>query len=154
MGVDRTRWAADGCRQIDYYICVGDSYADILERYADVTGHAPMLPYWASGFWQCKLRYESQDEVLRVAREYRKRNLPLSVLVIDFFHWTHIGDWKLDPKCWPDPKAMIEELASMGVRVMISPWVLVEPESENYDEMKRRRMFVTSDRGVPAEPLN
>lgn len=153
MGVNRTRWVADGCRQIDYYVCVGESYADILERYADVTGHAPMLPYWASGFWQCKLRYETQEEVLQVAREYKKRNLPLSVIVIDFLHWKHVGDWKLDPNFWSDPKAMIEELAAMGVRVMISPWVLVEPQSENYEEMKRRHMFITSDRGALPEPF-
>jgi alpha-D-xyloside xylohydrolase len=154
LGVDRTRWVADGCKQIDYYVCVGDSYADILERYADVTGHAPMLPNWASGFWQCKLRYETQEEVLRTAREYKRRNLPLSVIVIDFFHWKRIGDWKFNPDFWPDPKAMIEELASMGVRVMISPWVLVEPQSENYEEMKRRHMLITSDRDVLPEPLN
>jgi len=154
MGVDRTRWVADGCRQIDYYVCSGESYADILERYADVSGHAPMLPYWASGFWQCKLRYKTQEEVLQVAREYRRRHLPLSVIVIDFLHWKHMGDWKLDPEFWPDPKAMVEELASMGVRVMISPWVLVEPQSENYEEMKRRHLFVTSDRGARPEPLN
>jgi alpha-D-xyloside xylohydrolase len=151
MSVDRTRWVADGCRQIDYYVCVGESYADILERYADVTGRAPMLPYWASGFWQCKLRYETQEELLQIAREYRRRNLPLSVIVIDFFHWKHTGDWKLDPKFWPDPQAMIEELASYGIRVMISPWILVEPKSENYEEMKRRHMFVTSDRGLLPE---
>ena len=154
LSVDRTRWVADGCRQIDYYVCAGDSYADILERYADVTGHAPMLPYWASGFWQSKLRYQTQDELLQVAREYKKRNLPLSVIAIDYLHWKHMGDWKLDPKFWPDPKAMIEELASMGVRVMASPWILVEPQSENYEEMKRRHMFISSGRGALPEPLD
>lgn len=154
LGLDRTRWVADGCRQIDYYVCAGESYADILERYADVTGHPPMLPHWASGFWQCRLRYETQEEVLQVAREYAKRNLPLSIIVIDFFHWKRIGDWKLDPEFWPNPEAMIEELASLGVRVMISPWVLVEPQSENFDEMKRRRLLITSDRGALPERLN
>ena len=153
MGVDRTRWVADGCTQIDYYVCTGKSYADILECYADVTGHAAMLPYWASGFWQCKLRYETQAEVLQIAREYKKRRLPLSVIVVDALHWKHMGDWRFDPKFWPDPKAMIDELASMGVRLMIAPWVLVEPESENYEEMKQRNMFISSDRGALPERL-
>ena len=57
-----------------------------MKKYEDLTGHAPQFPSWASGFWQCKLRYESQDDLMKVAREYKKRNIPLSVIVIDYFH--------------------------------------------------------------------
>ena len=71
----------------------------------------------------------------------------MSVLVIDFRHWEHTGDWRLDPEFWPDPEAMVRELDEMGVRIMISPWILVAPESENFEEMHRRGMFLTSDRG-------
>jgi alpha-D-xyloside xylohydrolase len=144
LGQNMTRWVSYGCRQVDYYICAGDSYADIMERYADVTGHAPAFPYWASGFWQCKLRYQNQEEFLRVAREFKRRGLPLSVLVINFLHWKHIGDWKLDPEFWPDPKAMVRELDDMGVRIMISPWILVDERSENFAEMKARGLFTGS----------
>ena len=72
------------------------SYADLLGKYADATGHSPMMPEWAAGFWQSKLRYKDQEEVLNIAREYKKRKLPLSVIVIDFFHWTMMGDWKFN----------------------------------------------------------
>ena len=68
------------------------------------------LPDFASGFWQSKLRYVSQEELMGVAHEYRKRGLPLSVIVADFFHWPHQGDWKFDKDYWPDPKAMVDEL--------------------------------------------
>jgi len=138
---NRTRWVSRGCRQIDYYITTGDSYAEIMEHYADVTGHAPMLPEWASGFWQCKLRYKTQDEFLEVAREFKRRGLPLAVHVIDFRHWKHIGDWKLDPDFWPDPEAMVRELDEMGTRIMISPWILVEERSENFAPMKEQGLF-------------
>ena len=83
---------------MDYYITAGDSYAEIMEHYADATGHAPEFPYWASGLWQCKLRYETQEEFLNVAREFKRRSLPIAVLVIDFLHWKHDGDWTLDPR--------------------------------------------------------
>ena len=101
-----------------------------------------MLPEWAAGFWQCKLRYASQDELLAVAREHKRRGLPLSVIVIDFFHWTSMGEWKFDPACWPDPPAMVRELDEMGVKVMVSIWPTVNPLSENYDEMERRGLLV------------
>ena len=144
LGNNRTRWVSYGCRQLDYYITAGDSYAEIMEHYADVTGHPPEFPYWASGFWQCKLRYKSQEEFLGVAREFKRLGLPLSVLVIDFRHWERIGDWKLDAAFWPDPQAMVQELDEMGVRIMISPWILVDEQSENFDDMKAHGLFTGS----------
>ena len=147
LGRDRTRWVSEGCRKLDYYVTTGDSYAEILEHYADVTGHAPEFPYWASGFWQCKLRYKNQDEFLGIAREFKKRSLPLAVLVIDFLHWEHTGDWKLDPTYWPDPGAMVRELDEMGVRIMISPWILVDEKSENFRYMMDNGLFTGSTDG-------
>ena len=144
FGNNRTRWVSYGCRQMDYFITAGDSYAEIMEHYADATGHAPEFPYWASGFWQCKLRYKTQEEFLGVAREFKRRELPLSVLVIDFLAWDVMGNWRLDPKFWPDPKAMVKELDEMGVRIMISPWTLVDEKSENFAYMKEHGLFTGS----------
>ncbi|MCE5326653.1 MAG: TIM-barrel domain-containing protein [Planctomycetaceae bacterium] len=147
LGHNLTRWVSHGCRQIDYFICTGDSCADIMHRYADATGHAPPLPAWAAGLWQCKLRYASQAEFLAVAREFKRRGLPLSVLVIDFLHWTHTGDWALDPQAWPDVPALVRELNDLGVRIMISPWTLVHPMSRNWQPMKEAGLFTGSTAG-------
>ena len=149
LGANGTRWVAEASRQIDYYITAGDSYSDITERYADATGHAPMMPQWATGFWQSKLRYRTQDELLSVAREYKRRGLPLSVIIIDFFHWTAMGNWKFDPEYWPDPSAMVRELDEMSVKLMVSIWPTVNRNSENYNEMNERGMLLGSERGIP-----
>ncbi|MEA3346300.1 MAG: glycoside hydrolase family 31 protein [Chloroflexota bacterium] len=145
-----TCWVAEAARQMDYWVTVGDTPAEIMEHYADATGHAPMLPEWAAGFWQCKLRYRTQEELLDVAREYKRRGLPLSVIVVDFFHWTLQGDWKFDPECWPDPAGMVRELREMGVRVMVSIWPTVNALSPNFEGMQRRGLLVRTERGVPA----
>jgi alpha-D-xyloside xylohydrolase len=108
-----------------------------------------MMPEFASGFWQCKLRYVTQDELMTVAREYKRRGLPLSVIVIDFFHWTVQGEWEFDRECWPDPQAMIDELESIGVKVMVSIWPTVSEHSKYYTEMKERGLLVRNDRGIP-----
>ena len=150
FGANMTRWVSRGCRQLDYYVTAGDGYADILGNYAGVTGRAPLLPEWAAGFWQCKLRYRTQEEFLAAAREFKRRGLPLSVLVIDFRHWRHWGDWKLDPQFWPDPAAMVRELDAMGARIMISPWVMMEERSENFAEFRRLGIYVKGPGGVEA----
>jgi len=98
-----------------------------------------------------QLRYQTQDELMAVAREYKKRNLPLSVIVADYFHWTKQGDWQFDPACWPDPKAMVDELKSMGMELMVSFWPTVNRESKNYDPMWRRGFILRTERGVPAQ---
>jgi|YelNatPaOPRAMG01_1025707.scaffolds.fasta_scaffold15454_5 alpha-D-xyloside xylohydrolase len=146
---NHTMWYAEAARQIDYVIICGETPKEIVSKYMNITGTPPMLPEWAAGFWQCKLRYRTQEELLNVAREYKKRGLPLSVIVIDFFHWPHQGDWKFDPKYWSDPKAMVDELRKMGIEVMVSIWPTVEVSSENYQEMVRRGLVVRTEKGVP-----
>ncbi len=145
---NHTHWTARVTEEMDYWITAGDSVAQIARQYARATGTPPPAPEFISGLWQCKLRYRNQQEVLDVAREYRRRNLPLSVIVIDFFHWPNQGTWCFDPVDWPDPKAMVEELESLGIKVMVSVWPTVEARSPLFSHMKAKGWLVTSDRGV------
>jgi alpha-D-xyloside xylohydrolase len=133
---------------LDYWIVAGDTPAQIVEAYADATGKVPMMPEYGLGFWQCKLRYQTQEELLEVAREYKRRNLPLDLIVIDFFHWPLQGEWKFDPTYWPDPDAMVKELQEMKVELMVSIWPTVDTRSENYDEMVERGYLIRTDRGM------
>ena len=146
LATNGTRWVADSTRQIDYWVTAG-SPAQVLRSYADATGYPPMLPDWAAGFWQCKLRYRTQDEMLAVAREHHRRGLPLAVIVADYFHWTHLGDWKFDPAEWPDPAALTAELGEMGVKLMVSVWPSVSPASENYTELAERGLLIGTEAG-------
>ena len=150
FGHNATRWIAEASRQMDYWITAGETPNAILDHYTKATGRAPLLPSWASGFWQCKLRYRTQEELLAVAREYKRRGLPLSIIVSDFFHWTKQGDWKFDPACWPDPAAMIGELDELGVRLMVSIWPTVNPKSENFQAMEENGYLIGTERGVGA----
>ena len=145
---NHTMWHVQCAKQIDYVVIAGDTPGEINEKFTAVTGRAPMLPEWAAGFWQCKLRYETQEELLQVAREYKKRGLPISVIVIDYFHWTMQGEWKFDPEKWPDPKAMVSELESMGIKLMVSIWPTIDPRSENYAYMREHNYILRGERGV------
>jgi alpha-D-xyloside xylohydrolase len=147
FGKNIKSWEAYSTDTMDYWITVGDTPAEIEESYANVTGKVPMMPEYGLGFWQCKLRYQTQEELLEIAREYKKRELPLDLIVIDFFHWPKQGEWKFDPVYWPDPDAMVKELKELGVELMVSIWPTVDRESENYEVMLEKGYLIRTDRG-------
>jgi alpha-D-xyloside xylohydrolase len=148
FGGNITEWIANSTKQLDYWITAGDSPAEIEEAYVKATGTVPMMPDYAMGFWQCKLRYQTQEELLEVAREYKRRGLPISVIVVDFFHWPKQGDWRFDLDYWPDPDAMVEELKAMDIELMVSIWPTVDKTSENYKKMLEKGYLVRTDRGI------
>ena len=148
FGKNITEWTANSTKQLDYWITAGDTPAEIEESYAKATGTVPMMPDYAMGFWQCKLRYQTQEELLEVAREYKRRKLPISVIVIDFFHWPNQGDWRFDLDYWPDPDVMVKELQEMGIELMVSIWPTVDKKSENYKKMLEKGYLVRTDRGI------
>lgn len=148
FGKNVTTFEAYSTKVLDYWIIAGDTPRELEEGYAAVTGTVPMMPEYGLGFWQCKLRYQTQEELLSVAREYKRRGLPIDVIVIDFFHWPRQGEWKFDPVYWPDPDSMILELHTLGIELMVSIWPTVDKESENYEEMLENGYLIRCDRGV------
>ena len=118
---------------------------DLMHSYVDAVGHASPMPFWTTGFIQCKDRYRNQTQVLDVARGYVERGLPISMIVIDWFHWKEMGDWQLDPACWPEPKAMVDELRGMGIELMITVWPFMGMnESIHWDEYYEKGYLATN----------
>ena len=148
FGKNVTEWRADATKDMDYWITVADTPRELLYNYTAVTGRAPMMREDCMGLWQCKLRYRTQGEVLTVARKYKELNIPIDVIIIDFFHWTVQGDWKFDETYWPDPKAMVDELHAMGIKVIVSVWPSVDRRSENFNEMMERGLLMRTERGA------
>ena len=147
LSMTHTSFSAEYARQIDYVVFPGDTPAELVTHYSRLTGTSPKMPEFATGFWQSKLRYASQEELLSVAREYRKRGLPISVIVADFYHWPVSGDWRFDPKHWPDPEGMVQELEAMGVKLLVSVWPTLNVKSENYDEFVQNNWTIRPELG-------
>jgi alpha-D-xyloside xylohydrolase len=126
---------------IDYYFFYGPDLDKVVAGYRDLTGQAPMFGRWAYGFWQCKNRYKSQDEILGVAKKYRDLHIPVDDIVQDWFWWNRKGEFVFN-KNYPDPKAMVDELHKDHFHLMLSIWPFFEPGSANYDYMDRQGWFV------------
>jgi len=126
---------------IDYYFFYGPDLDKVVAGYRDLTGQAPMFGRWAYGFWQCKNRYKSQDEILGVAKKYRDLHIPVDDIVQDWFWWNRKGEFVFN-KNYPDPKGMVDELHKDHFHLMLSIWPFFEPGSANYDYMDKQGWFV------------
>jgi alpha-D-xyloside xylohydrolase len=122
---------------IDYYFIAGANLDEVIGGYRFVTGKSVLLPRWAYGFWQSRERYKTQDEVLGVVKEYRKRGIPLDNIVQDWFYWKEDswGSHQFDPKRYPDPQGLLEQLHAQHARLMISVWPKFYPATEHFKEL-------------------
>lgn len=123
---------------LDYFVIAPDSFSKIIGRMRSLTGKASLPPDFALGYVQSQERYESQQEILDTVAEFKKRNIPLSLIVLDWLSWED-GMWgqkSFDKKRFPDVPTMVEKLHEENVHFMISIWPTMDEKSENYKEMK------------------
>ncbi|MFT3888730.1 MAG: glycoside hydrolase family 31 protein [Arachnia sp.] len=151
FGRNYTEWTAEAADQLDYWVTVGATPRDIADAYSEATGRPPLMPEHGLGFWQCKLRYWNQEQLLEVAREHHRRGIPLDVIVADFFHWQWMGDYAFEGEFWPDPAAMVSELRALGVELMVSVWPQVSPRSANFLPLQRENLLVKTRSGTDVQ---
>lgn len=124
---------------IDYYFIYGQNMDDVIAGYRTLTGKAPIMPKWAMGYWQSREKYNTGDEVLGVVNEFRKREIPLDNIVIDWLHWKQDswGSHEFDRERFPDPKGMVDSIHDMNARVMVSVWPKFYVTTDHYKEFDR-----------------
>jgi len=150
---ERTQWSSQVGSRVSFFVIAGETTDEIYAGYRQLTGATPLLPKAAYGYIQCKQRYITQKEVLDVAKGYRDRKLPADVLVVDWFYYTKMGQMDFQPENWPDPKAMNDELHTMGFQTMISVWPRFVPDSRFYDLIKSKGWFEHQADGTPTNGL-
>jgi len=124
---------------VDYYVLYGPQMDRIIHEYRSMTGHVPLFPQWAYGFFQSKDRYSSQTEILDIASQYRTRHIPLDAIVQDWFWWKQGGEG--DPEFnanYTDIPAELKALHDEHVHAMISVWGMMDPASKTFQEIKRQ----------------
>ncbi len=136
---------------IDYYFIYGPEFDRLIAAYRELTGAAPMFGKWAYGFWQCKNKYQTQAELLSIAREYREKHIPVDNIVQDWFWWTNTGEFKFNEK-YPDPRGMMDELHAKHFHLMMSVWPYFYPGSATYDDMDRKGFFIDRTKSKSFHP--
>jgi alpha-D-xyloside xylohydrolase len=126
---------------IDYYVIQGDNIDGAIAGYRNLTGVAPMYGKWAYGYWQSKEHYHTQDEVVAVAKEYRKRGIPVDNIIQDWNYWGTMREWSgmhFDPERYPQPGEMMKTLHGLNFHLAISIWGGLGPDSKLYKEMDKK----------------
>jgi alpha-D-xyloside xylohydrolase len=134
------RWSSEAGKAIDYYFCYGDGTIDAaMKAYRHLTGDAPLMPEWELGFWQCKERYASQEELLGVATRLRELKVPVDGIIQDWQYWppgtNTWGSHLFDTSRYPDPAGMFKELRDMHYHTLISVWAKFDLGSDNSKEL-------------------
>ncbi|MYM71050.1 DUF5110 domain-containing protein [Duganella sp. FT134W] len=140
-------FSSEVAQGINYYVVSAENIDNVIAGYRHLTGQAPMMPKWAYGFWQSRQRYETQEQLLGVLREYRKQGWPVDNMVQDWFYWPENG-WgshDFDKARFPDPKAMVDEVHKANARIMISIWGKFYSNTDNYKELASKGYMWTKN---------
>lgn len=150
---NKTVFSSTQGNAIDYYLIQGDTPAEVISEYQNLTGKAPMFPKSAYGFWQCRERYHNQEELLDNAKEMRDKNIPFDNIVQDWFYWpkgTKGPEW--DRAKYPDPEAMVDALTKLNLKLMVSVWPEVKNKAlekkYNIKKIKSSNYIDVYDKGV------
>lgn len=139
--------SSEAGKQIDYYFIKGENADEIISGYRHLTGKAPIMPKWAMGLWQSRERYKTQDELIDIVKEYRKREIPLDNIVLDWNYWPQDkwGDHDFDLERFPDAEKMTQEVHNMNANIMVSVWPKFYVGTENYKKFEENGWLFTKN---------
>jgi alpha-D-xyloside xylohydrolase len=141
---DLTTFRSPVAKALDYVVFYGPSADEVIASYRNLSGNAPMFPKWAYGFWQCRERYTSGTHLVETVKEFRKRNLPVDVIVQDWQYWGNRG-WgvpQFDEKNYPNPSGFIKELHDLNAHFNISIWSNPDKNSTIGKEYVAKSRFI------------
>ncbi|MGV3524901.1 MAG: glycoside hydrolase family 31 protein [Candidatus Sericytochromatia bacterium] len=133
---------------LDLYLIPGPTPKDILRRYTDLVGRAPMPPLWALGKHQCRWSYPEQEVVQTVAEQYREHGLPLDAVWLDIDYMESFKVFSFSTARFPDPAQLSRELGEQGIRtvVIVDPGVKQEADYGVYESGKAIKAYINNYR--------
>ncbi|MGA8265107.1 MAG: TIM-barrel domain-containing protein [Ignavibacteriaceae bacterium] len=145
---NETKFRSPNAKLLDYVLFYGPSADSVIAAYRNLSGNVPMLPRWAYGFWQCRERYTSGNQLFETVKEFRKRNIPMDVIVQDWQYWGDNG-WgipKFDNKNYSNPAGFIKEIHDLNAHFNISIWSNPDKNSEIGKEYLSKNLFIPNSK--------
>ena len=118
---------------IDVYLFSGPSMRQAVQRYNLFSGGGPLPPRWGLGMWYRVKNDYGQEDVLKLAAEFRDRKIPCDVIGLEASWESHAYSssfvWS---RRFPDPAGMISELTNRNFRLNLWEHAFTHPTSPIY----------------------
>ncbi|MBQ8121716.1 MAG: alpha-xylosidase [Ruminococcus sp.] len=148
--VSKTAFSVQG-QHMEYFLFGGETVADVLTSYTDLTGKPALPPAYTFGLWLSTSFTTSYDEetVNHFIDEMERRDIPLEVFHFDCF-WMKEFQWcsfEWDKDMFPDPKGIISRLKAKGLKVCV--WInsYVGQRAPVFDECMEKGYFIKNKDG-------
>ncbi|GAB6012244.1 glycoside hydrolase family 31 protein [Viscerimonas tarda] len=144
-------FASDFGNKISYYVFVGESLDALVGSYRQLTGEAPMIPYWTLGYHQSRNKYATQDEILTVSEKMQQEQIQMSSIFVDYFYWQKYGtgSHRFDETLFPNPKGMLETLHNKyQTNVVITIWPTFKKGTPHYEELDAKGLLLNGARAL------
>jgi alpha-D-xyloside xylohydrolase len=141
---NETTFRSPNAKDLNYVVFFGRDADDVIANYRNLSGNVPMLPLWAYGFWQCRERYTSGNHLVQTILEFRKRKLPVDVIVQDWQYWGKYG-WgvpKFDETNYPDPDQFIKKLHDLNAHFSVSVWENLDKKSVIAKDYSDKNLYI------------
>ena len=141
---DETTFRSPNAKMLDYVVFYGPTADEVISTYRKLSGKVPMLPRWAYGFWQCRERYTSGTNLVEAVKEFRKRNIPMDVIVQDWQYWGNNG-WgvpQFDETNYANPAGFIKEIHNLNAHFNISIWSNPDKNSAIGKEYISKNLYI------------
>lgn len=146
---------------MDYYFLYGQNADGVVAQMRDLTGQSPLIPLWTLGYWQCRERYTSQEEIVNVVEKYRNLKVPLDGIIQDWQYWGPNTNWNsmnFDNPSYSEPQKMIDRIHQLNAHLMISIWASFGKETKQFAELKEKKALLDFEtypaEAKPYDPYN
>ncbi len=139
-----TTFRSPNAKLLDYVVFYGPSADSIIAAYRNLTGGVPLLPQWAYGFWQCRERYSSGKQLVQTVKEFRRKELPMDIIVQDWQYWGNKG-WGVPifaETNYANPTGFIKEIHDLHAHFNISIWSNPDRNSTLGKEYAAKNLYI------------
>lgn len=135
--------------ELDYYFIYGRNIKEVIKNYTSLTGRSPLPQLWTLGYHQSRWSYSSEDEVIKLADNLKKYDIPCDAIHLDIDYMDQFKVFTNDNSRFPDLKALSSRLSKDGIKLVsiIDPGVKAEDGYYMYDEGIKNNYFATTEDG-------
>jgi len=137
-----------------YQVIVGDSWADLISNYTDLTGKQPLPARWTLGNFSSRFGYHSQEEVEKTIKKFEDDHIPVDALILDLYWFGKtikgtMGNLDWEKENFPNPEKMIADLDAKGVKTILITEPFITTTSTKWPEAVSKKVLANDLSGKP-----